>query len=392
MTRWLPAGLLLFILAAFALPTEAAFSLVFYVCVMPLAVLTAPRAIRHAHELSLAARAGLALALALILWSGLTLIWGEGDVQRTLHYVLATTATACFVLACWQVLARSDAHRSLATLLVCGGSANAAFVLVCNAPALLNNHRILGWGVTRQPILGGSVMALACLSAMALSSPQWPPRSPGRPSWMARLRAASFAAAVLMAAFVIEMQSRGVLVGFTGGTLLLGWSLWRWRSLLRVPIFYIALAPSALHDRADTMLLARGTSHRPDIWAAALQQIRLRPFFGHGLAANLPIGPTGFPHSLYLSLMFYSGAVGLLLFAALAAVVTLRLIRAPPGPRRSWVAALWVNALLAGLTDFGQITKGPGPLWFILWVPIALALTLPVTPRAAVVALPRAAN
>jgi TM2 domain-containing membrane protein YozV len=34
--------------------------------------------------------------------------------------------------------------------------------------------------------------------------------------------------------------------------------------------------------------------------------------------------------------------------------------------------ALWLNLLVAGLTDMGQITKGPGPLWLIVWLPIGL--------------------
>jgi O-antigen ligase len=403
MSRWLPYGLLVFTVAAFTLPTEAAFSLVFYVCVMPLALLMParipfnsaappPPASGEARGGGAAARIGLALALALILWSGLTLLWGEGDPLRNHRYLLATAATACFVLASWQVLALPNMQQRLATLLICAGSANAVFVLASNAPALLRGDRILGWGITRQPILGGSIMALACLTAIARSSSRWPTNTTGRPARSGLQRTACIAAITVTATFILAMQSRGALVGFTGGTLLLGWILWRWRILLAVPAFYVAFAPPAVRDTANRMFLQRGTSHRLEIWAAAWRHIGERPLFGHGLAANLPIGPTGFPHSLYLSLLFYSGAVGFILFTALGIVVTLRLVRAAPGPLRAWAMGLWVNALLAGLTDFGQITKGPGPLWFILWLPIMLALSLPVRPPEAAAAPPCAAN
>jgi O-antigen ligase len=400
MKRWLPYGLLLFTAAAFALPTEAAFSLVFYVCVMPMALLIPVVAARatpppppcgEGRGGGAAPRTGLVLALALILWSALTLLWGEGDPLRSQRYLLATAATACFVLASWQVRVLPNIHQHIAKLLICAGSANAAFVLISNAPALLRGDRILGWGITRQPILGGSVMAMAGLTALAQLSPRWPANT-GGPARIALQQAACLAAIAVISAFMLAMQSRGPLVGFTGGALLLGWMLWRWHILLAAPAFFVSLASPMLRDTADHMLLQRGTSHRLEIWAAAWRQIRERPIFGHGLAANLPIGPTGFPHSLYLSLLFYSGAIGLLLFAALAAVVTLRLVRAPPGPIRAWVLGLWANALLAGLTDFGQITKGPGPLWFILWLPIQLALSLPVKPPAAAAALPREAT
>ena len=115
--------------------------------------------------------------------------------------------------------------------------------------------------------------------------------------------------------------------------------------------------------------------------------IRQRPIFGHGLAANLHLhvgdARTGdwitFPHDLYLSLLFYSGIVGFGLFAALAAVVSWRLARRLPASwtdiEWAWLAALWLFVLVAGLTDLGQITKGPGPMWFIVWLPLGLVLT-----------------
>jgi hypothetical protein len=31
---------------------------------------------------------------------------------------------------------------------------------------------------------------------------------------------------------------------------------------------------------------------------------------------------------------------------------------------------------VTGLTVLGQITKGPGPLWFIVWLPLGLLLTV----------------
>jgi hypothetical protein len=111
---------------------------------------------------------------------------------------------------------------------------------------------------------------------------------------------------------------------------------------------------------------------------------------GHGLAANLHLDVGGsagkdvgdvitFPHDLYLSLLFYSGVVGFGLFVAMAGVLTWRLRPAwwAGGWRNAewaWLSALWVNVLVAGLTDLGQITKGPGPLWFIVWVPVGLLL------------------
>jgi hypothetical protein len=76
--------------------------------------------------------------------------------------------------------------------------------------------------------------------------------------------------------------------------------------------------------------------------------------------------------------LFYSGLAGGCLFAALALTVTARLCRMPPGADRLWLGALWVNALVAGLTDLGQITKGPGALWLIVWLPVGMILGYPI--------------
>ena len=62
-----PWPFFLFLLACFALPTEAAFSLVFYIVVLPFARfrLAWPEA-------------------AVIVWSGMTLAWGEGGLAADL--------------------------------------------------------------------------------------------------------------------------------------------------------------------------------------------------------------------------------------------------------------------------------------------------------------------
>jgi O-antigen ligase len=388
MSGLLPLGVLLFLASAFIAPTEAAFSLVFYICVVP----PAAAAWRKLAIFGPAER----LALALIIWSALTLLWGEDDGNRSARFLLGAACTWVFVRAMCHVLVDPAWRQLLITVLIWAATANAAGVLILKAPALLDGARILGWGVTRQPILGGSVMALACITALfrsRLAGLQDAGHTDDACSY--RASAAYLAAAGVMAVFAVAMQSRGALIGFAGAILVLAWHVRRWRGLMACVVAlkaFIVAAPARLREPVLGRLLDRGTSHRPEIWARSWQLIREKPWFGHGLAANLPISPTGFPHSLYLSLLFYSGAVGFALFVAMMIAVAGRLLRARPGTERVWVTALLLNALLAGVTDFGQITKGPGPLWFILWLPVALALSLPLSQRAADAALPSAAS
>jgi O-antigen ligase len=125
------------------------------------------------------------------------------------------------------------------------------------------------------------------------------------------------------------------------------------------------------------LLFGRGSSHHFEIWQRTLQLVAQRPLFGHGLAANLDVPGLTFPHNLYLSLLFYSGAIGFALFAAMAGACTWRLWRMGRGQETLWAGVLWLNGLLAGLTDLGQITKGPDSLWFIVWLPAGLLMTAP---------------
>jgi O-antigen ligase len=138
-----------------------------------------------------------------------------------------------------------------------------------------------------------------------------------------------------------------------------------------------AARAGALRIHVIEVLTRRGASHRLDIWSDTFGAIAQRPWFGHGLGAQMHLAIGGqditFPHDLYLSLLYYSGAVGLLVFGALACVLAVRLVRRWDG-ETPWLVAMGIAVLVGGLTDLGQVTKGPGPMWLILWVPVGFIL------------------
>jgi O-antigen ligase len=365
LSRLLPWALLLFLAAAFLLPSEPSYALVFYVAVIPCLVARLILGLRPALT-----DAG--LALALVVWSGLTLLWGVDDGHRSLRFLGDTLATACLVLTMACVLPDPVWRRRLALVLIVVGAANAALSIAI----FLITHpvfpRLRGWGASVHPILGAAVMAVPYLAALANALPDV-----GR-NW------GKLVAAMIMAMFIIMTESRGPLLSATVGTVFLcAAGPWRWRAfavLAAAAAIWCAL-PAALHHHATKVLVERGESHRFEIWTYTLNAIRERPLFGHGLAANLHFvanDPITFPHDLYLSLLFYSGAVGLALFVALAAVLTWRLVRLRATAEFPWLAALWLNLLVAGLTDLGQITKGPGPIWLIVWLPVGLIAAYPM--------------
>ncbi len=360
----LPLALLLFVASAFALPSGPAYALVFYVLVLPPALLAARRVLRSLD-------AGALLATGLVVWSGLTLLWGHDDHHRSARFAVDSVITLVFLLAMLEGLATAAQRRALGSVLIWAGAANAALSVVLGHFFPLPTERLHGWGVTSHPILGASVMSMAYLTALT------------RVLAERRLRLAHLAAGAAMTVFLLMTESRGPLLAALVATLFLCLQgPWRWRALGAMAAIGLlwALLPAAIRHHQEAAMVSRGSSHRLQIWSRTLELIRQRPLFGHGLAANLDLPGITFPHDLYLSVLFYSGAVGFVLFALLCVWVSLALWRGARGAERLWMAALWVDALLSGLTDLGQITKGPGPMWFIFWLPVGLVLAKEARP------------
>lgn len=400
----LPYVLVVFMAATFALPAGPDYALIFYVAVAPCTVAAIVTRTRIVFD------ASFVLTVTLIVWSGCTLFWGHDEGNRSLGFFRDTVCTLLYVLALSIVIAEPCWRGRLVRTLILAGTANALWSMALGWAFHSDAERLTGWGVTRHAILGASSMAIPYLLSLhrALS---------GRGTHWRRWR--DGLPALTMATFILFTDSRGPLLAAAVGTFLLcaagPWrrfalpgfalvvALW-WAPSLPIPRFLAkapppaaleaepyrptqtppAHAPAWLQPHSLDQLERRGTSHRLDIWAESIRLIRERPLFGHGLADNIHVdGDRGevftFPHDLYLSLLFYSGIVGLLLFAAIVLALALRLIRLRGRPEVPVLAALLTDALLAGLTDLGQITKGPGPIWIILWLPLILAMTTDAT-------------
>ncbi len=369
LAAWLPTAVLVFTGSAFLLPSEAAYAWPFYLMILPAWISSAAR--RRPAD-----RPAQWLALGLIAWSGLTLLWGQDDGHRIGRFALETVWTLVFVLALLAVLPAPALRRQLGSVLIGAATANALFSVAFGIAVPQGGERLHGWGVTSHPILGAIVMAAAylCTLSRALSEP--------------RHRATHAAAALAMAAFIVMTESRGPIFSALAGTLFLcAAGPWRLRSLAVLAAIGVGwlLLPPSVHQHEAYRLVYRGSSHHFEVWDRTVAMIAERPLLGHGLAANLhlPDGIT-FPHDLYLSVFFYSGTIGFAVFATLCLLVTLRLWRSAWVRDQDWlwVTAMWMNTLLSGLTDLGQITKGPGPMWFIFWLPACLALTRPSFPLA----------
>jgi O-antigen ligase len=134
-------------------------------------------------------------------------------------------------------------------------------------------------------------------------------------------------------------------------------------------------------DETRAMLLPRGTSFRPEIWDQAMARI----LDGHllfGLGINTPndfdLGVTQIlhPHNLYLSVMYQGGLVGLLLFVAVLWKTVGELLRHYEEPDAKLALGILSVALPAYLLDGHELLDKIGSTWFLIWLPVAIAVGL----------------
>lgn len=129
------------------------------------------------------------------------------------------------------------------------------------------------------------------------------------------------------------------------------------------------------------MVLQRGLSYRPTLWAGGVQLIREHWLLGVGFEPfkiAVPELQMSFkhPHNLFLDTGVRLGLPGLFLFLLLWGATA----------RRAWLnrestlgralLALWTFSSVALLTDGIGLWLKPNADWLIMWLPIALAMVL----------------
>ena len=361
---WQAMPLTLVLGAGLLVAPNPAWSMLFYIGVL------APFLWQQRRRPPWPADAGSLAGIALTGWFTLATLWDHaagGDLRPHLLWVWNGLNTLAFFLVARAGFGAPGAARErLVSVLIGAAAAN---VLVSFALTLMRGFpdgRMNGWAETRHPILGAAVIGMAVLLAAARVLAGRQPLRHG-------------AAALLGLGFIVATGSRGPLIAVLAalGLLLLG-TRPRWlAALAAVGLAAIALTAAAMPALVGALrarLLERGWSSRLDIWRLALREIAARPLFGYGPSARLDRATDNFPHDLFLSTLFYSGAVGLVLLLALLALAVRGAWRAQPAASRWTLLALLLNTLLTGISDLSQVTKGPSPMWYILWLPVVLAL------------------
>ncbi len=361
--------------AGFVTPSTPSWALIFYLTAIPSILLTLKRGWRPDwHNPALVAM------LCLWGWTALTIAWNHHfDVhgKTTIYWIVNALWTLILMLN--FVSAAEDEPRTrdrVMLVLIYGAAINALISVVLFVLKGDFTGRLWGWGLTGNPVMGAAIMDICLLLALNQALVN------------ARHRLPVIISGLLMLAFLVLSYSRSALLA--AGVVVLLLALGK-RPLAAVLVF-AGLAVGALvfwkfgpvlFPTLWDNLASRGDDCHVQLWQASWHAIRVHPIIGYGPSATLPhmdgkyCPPYPAPHSLYLSTLYYSGAIGLGLFAVTIVLLWRHLLAATRGfSRRLWLSVGLVP-LIVGLTDLVQIIKGPSVMWYILWVPMLLVVTLP---------------
>ena len=379
--RWHPGFLFtprlalpLTLAAGLLLPSNAAWSTFFYILGLPTIGWQLWRGARPD-----AANRPLLAMLALWAWSSLTIAWdrnisGQGDGHG--YWLLNALCTLAFLL-CFDFATRQDAsarRRAVSAFILCA----VPTALLSIALFAVQDHwtgRLGGWGALKTPVWGASVIVICVLLTLGRVAEAGPRR------WL-------YAAALVpMLVYLPLNGSRTALLSLAVGVMMLGLSSWRaFRALAIAGLCALAALAGVVLMRPVWVkavigsFLARGTDCHITIWRTAWGLFLAQPVIGYGPSARLPILPHGAcpaypsPHNLYLSLLVYSGLVGFALYGLCQVLLCRHVLRRQRGFQRALALALLAVPLVSGLSDLTQVIKGPSPLWYIIWLPMLLAL------------------
>ncbi|NIF19099.1 O-antigen ligase family protein [Pantoea sp. Cy-639] len=306
--------------------------------------------------------------LALLAWGTVTLLWSNAEdgprEAKRLLYILV------FLMG-FPLLAQLGIGW-IQRLLQLGGAllALAALISIVHFYVMVGyplTERLSGIGEISHPILGAYVVAAAVLWLLYAC-----PRQRG-------LQLAWAVALACLGAFVVLSQSRGAGLALVV-TVILGVLWHRDRNSCLFALLAALGTGLAFYQMYDLIML-RGSSYRPEIFAAAEHMISQRPLTGLGLGSYYRVEALGHvfdhTHNMFTHVAVELGLPGMLLWLAVWLFALGEIVRARHSAFGKVLLGLWVFSTLAMQFDAASLTATPRAEWFISWLPVGLAMLLP---------------
>ena len=302
-------------------------------------------------------------------WSAASVLWSEVSVpakELKIFLYLGLAANAVLAMA---LLDAARFWRVLAMLgVLVGLYAWSALLVFYGWQDRPWSARVVGTGLANHPILAAQLFCVMGIVLLFLRD--------HLPAW---LRGLPWYVALLgYLAFLLLSQSKGPWMAALATLLLL--PLWcrGYRPLVCLGAAGVALV--AVYVGWPDILLQRGLSFRPDLFAQALLKIQAQPWLGIGFdspyALEVPALGLSYEHAhnLYLHIAVLLGLVGLggwLLLQGWAALWAWRARSSVQG--RLCLTLLCFSAVALFTDGVGPWVK-PREEWFCIWLPLFLCL------------------
>ncbi|MFC4859991.1 O-antigen ligase family protein [Pseudomonas sp. MAHUQ-62] len=370
--RWLVLGYLALLTGLFWLPNGSLYTKVFYGMVAVPALLAL---IHRPRKLGTLAREPMLIAFLLFAaWLLLSLSWSGTDVEPG---GLSKRPLYVFMLfACCALMALADRELFLRALRA--GAAIASLAALVNlgiyAMSPPPDWRLVGAGALRNPLLTSHVFGMFCAYWIAV--------------WLTRDIRRDWIPILLCLPLLVALMATGSRTPLMALALMSVWML------IMAPrrAAYLVAAGSVLAIASillfPELLLQRGVSFRPQIWADALGQATQQLWLGYGYDSRFTFQAEGLgvsmsdPHNVELAVLLELGLVGLLFWLVMYGCGLWRCFSQRQHSGFKIASAMLIYGLAAGLTEGSSFLSRPNESWFLIWIPLSLVAALSISQRA----------
>ncbi len=235
----------------------------------------------------------------------------------------------------------------------------------------LAEQRLYGLGRLSNPVISAASYGFAALLGFWLLFRQ-----------QDRVQLLMLLIALCLLGFVILLSGTRTVwlaLGFGIGA---GVAFWRRESgLLGFACLLIVVGIVALFALGWDDITSRGFSFRPEIWSEFVSRtLANQPFLGAGSGSRsywlTPELDFKHPHSVFVSMFFFGGIVGLALFMGLLIACFSHLKRTSSGQAKVLCAMLLSYGIVFSIFDGDNILTKIDYLWWLIWVPVGVCLSL----------------
>jgi len=315
----------------------------------------------------------------LVAWLSASAMWSSPfEVRETASVLLRSVLVIAFVVAFAECQLRNQVQRWMGFAFAVIGSivsvlAIAHFFVTApddgrlNGLGQLDTHVIaaLVYGVllifvVQRMLLTSNLLVSQLFFLMALVMSVAVFLSDSRNAWLS----VSFGLLAFLSAHFVRERGRIQVVLATGLT------------------FGAALIVIILNDEhLAAILLPRGDSFRLGIWTETLNRVAESPVVGLGITTNDDVRMGEYihqhPHSMYLSVLFQGGLIGLTLYLIVLYKVAKELLAHIHVEVDAQLGiGILMLAMVAHMIDEHELIDKVGSTWFLLWLPVAIAIGL----------------